>query len=165
MIDARMSHKFWAYYYFSGFTSCKTWLNFLYKIWKLIKGLNSEILNTGDLLSSMSLTQCFSTGVPRHIIVPWASSRCAAKYFSRLLFHFYSLSPSFIFVNTKEPLDVVCQIFWAKGVPQIFFECEVCRQPKKVENHCFNTSLVSKSKSFWEQIEVTEYCSFRIFIL
>ncbi len=47
------------------------------------------------------LDQCFSTGVPRHFGVPWASSRCAAEYVSRIFFHFYSLLPSSIFVSYK----------------------------------------------------------------
>ena len=33
-----------------------------------------------------SLKQCFSTGVPRHTSVPWASSRCAAKNSFQLYF-------------------------------------------------------------------------------
>ncbi len=81
------------------------------------------------LLSSISFTsifslcpaQCFSTGVP------WAPSKCAAKfYLSNLRFFYISVPPNFLLLTL------------------------VCRELKKVENHwsskcCLNGNESQKS--------------------
>ena len=58
------------------------------------------------------LEQCFSTGVPRHTSVPWASSKCAAKFLGsyfycsfveigEILFDFCKKNPLFLGIFQK----------------------------------------------------------------
>jgi len=79
---------------------------------------------TTDLFTHDYIEQCFSTGVPRHISVPWNSFRCAVKSWNTL---------------QNSSLHIILALFFNQVCRQTFWSTLVCREPKKVENHWHRT--------------------------
>jgi hypothetical protein len=77
------------------------------------------------------LKQCFSNGVPRRASVPSNYSRCAAESLNIVER-----------MKKKSYFQLFGLFFTLKCVAKLNFLSEiVCRRLKKVENHCYKTSL------------------------